>query len=128
MRQLSFGPRIGAAMQIAYVVADLEAAVDYWTDEMGAGPWFCLDNFNPADAWYRGTACDAPANAALGFCGQMNVELIQPLTDNPGVHVETVRGRGYGFHHTGVATVDVDADIDRLSGRGFSVVYQAFWS
>jgi len=32
--------KLGTIMQISYVPEDYDAALDYWTQKMGAGPFF----------------------------------------------------------------------------------------
>ena len=47
MRTLKNGQRIaqlGAVMQIAYVPADFDAALRFWIDIMGVGPFFVREH------------------------------------------------------------------------------------
>lgn len=126
MKTLSFGQPMNGIMQMAYVVPDVRAAVDQWTRELKAGPWYLIEPLQTQGATYRGQPCDdAVANVAFGFAGHMNVELIQPLTDAPGIHRETALRRGYGFHHHGLACADVDADLARYIKRGHKIAFEA---
>ena len=60
---------------------------------------------------------------AVGFIGQMTVELIQQHDDAPSVYVETVAQRGHGFHHWGICTDRFDAEVARYEAEGYSVVF-----
>jgi hypothetical protein len=40
MKMLGFGQAIGQIMQMAYVVEDIEAAIEWWTRDAKTGPWF----------------------------------------------------------------------------------------
>lgn len=110
---------------MAYIVPDIYAAVDRWTDDLNAGPWYMLESLAVEDGVYRGQPWNAVADVAMGFAGHMQIELIQPLGDEPGIHRETVLKRGYGFHHYGIASADVHADVAQYVQRGHSVVFQA---
>lgn len=124
--QTPFGQPMNGIIQMAYIVPDVRAAVDHWTDELKAGPWFYMERFQIHGSLYRGQpADDAVCSVAFGFAGHMNVELIQPLTDAPGIHRETVLRRGYGFHHHGLACPDVEADLARYLKRGYTIAFEA---
>lgn len=125
MRTLPFGQPMNGVVQLAYIVPDIRAAVDYWTESLKGGPWFLIEKLMGPDALYRGKPCvDAVADVAFGFVGHMNIELIQPLTDAPGIHRETVLQRGYGFHHHGIACEDAEADLARYIEKGYKVAFQ----
>lgn len=125
MQTLGFGQPMNGVVQMAYIVPDIYAAVDRWTDDLQAGPWYLLENLTVEEEIYRGQPCNSLAHVAMGFAGHLQIELIQPLGETPGIHRETVLSRGYGFHHYGVASADVHADAAQFVRRGHSVVYQA---
>ena len=50
--------QLGRVMQLAFVPADLEGAVKFWTETMGAGPFFAMEHIQLESVRYRG----APAN------------------------------------------------------------------
>lgn len=123
--RLGFGARVGTVIQTAYVVADVRQAIQWWIDRAGIGPWFLLDHFLQPDQRYRGAPATADVAIAMSFAGGMNIELIQPLDDNPSVYRETVRQRGFGFHHIGVAVEDVDAAIAAQARQGYQLAFRA---
>ena len=47
----------------------------------------------------------------MGFAGRMQIELLQPLDEEPSVYKELLDRSGPGFHHLGVASEDIDADV-----------------
>src|SRR5262249_53635258 len=53
-----------------------------------------------------------------------NIELIQPNDNHPSVYKEHIDARGYGFHHWGVASSDVDGDIARYGKMGMEVAFR----
>lgn len=125
MKTLGFGRPVGGLIQLAYTVPDLLAAVEQWTNLMNGGPWFHLENFTGEGAVYRGRPCRARGHVALGFVGNMQIELIEPLGEDPGIHRELSTGSGYGFHHFGLSCEDVEAERTRYEAQGYNEVYRA---
>ena len=77
------------------------------------------------DHVYRGEKSRADVRIAMAFAGHMQIELIQPKDDHPSVYRETVQSRGYGFHHIGIASADVDAEIAAYEARGYALAFRA---
>jgi catechol 2,3-dioxygenase-like lactoylglutathione lyase family enzyme len=125
MTMLGFGQKVGQIIQMAYVVEDMEAAIDWWIRDAHTGPWFLLENFLGADHVYRGEKSRADVRIAMAFAGHMQIELIQPRDEHPSVYRETVQARGYGFHHVGIASADVDAEIAAYEARGYTLAFRA---
>lgn len=125
MPLLSFGQPDNGIMQTAYVVANIKAAIREWTEKLNVGPWFLLEHFTGEHPVYRGKPSTAGVAIAMSFAGHMNIELIQPTDSNPSVYKEHIDVHGHGFHHWGVASSDVDADVARYAKEGMDVVFRA---
>lgn len=112
MKTLGFGQRTGQIVQMAYVVKDIRASMDWWIRDCRVGPWFLLDSYSAtgAEQRYRGAPSKADVSVAMAFAGHMQIELIQPKDDHPSVFKEIVDRRGYGFHHVGIAVDDVESE------------------
>ena len=121
---LGFGQRVGQVIQTAFVVENLRASIDNWIRDTGAGPWFVMENLLQPGQIYRGQASTANACLAFGYSGHLQIELIQPKDDNPSVYRETIKSRGYGFHHVAIASADVDADIRRYEAKGYELAFR----
>lgn len=122
---LGYGQPLGGICQTAFVVRDLHAAIDHFVAHCAAGPFFVLDHFWAPGQIYRGEASRADITLAMGFAGHMQIELIQPLDDEPSVYRETLQARGPGFHHFGVAFADVDAALPGYLARGYVEAFRA---
>lgn len=120
-----FGRGSGQIVQMAYVVEDVRQAIDWWVSDAGVGPWFLLDSFMGPDHVYRGEPSRADVAIAMGFSGDMNIELIQPKDDRPSVYRELIDRRGFGFHHIGIASEDVDRDIAAYEAKGYQLAFRA---
>ena len=123
--ELGYGQPMGGIAQTAFVVPDLERAIERWTVNMRAGPFFVLPHFLVPGQTYRGEESRADITIGMGFAGHMLIELIQPLDGEPSVYEETIRLRGYGFHHLGIACADVDADSAAYQTRGYHEAFRA---
>jgi hypothetical protein len=127
MKELVFGQPRGGIFQMAYVVEDLDLAMTHWIRDLKVGPWFRLNGFDGgAGAVYRGGASTSTVDLAMAFAGHMQIELIQPNTEEPSVYKETIDASGYGFHHFGVASDDIDADIAELEAKGYELAFKAY--
>lgn len=125
MKMFEFGQAEGQIMQMAYVVEDLEASIKWWASEARTGPWFVIDNFLAPGQIYRGQPSRADARIAMSFAGHMNIELIQPLDQEPSVYKEHIDRRSFGFHHVGIAFTDMAAAIADYESRGYALAYDA---
>jgi hypothetical protein len=123
MKTFGFGQRSGQIVQTAYVVQDMRAAIDWWVHDGRVGPWFLLDSFTGPEQRYRGEPTKADVAIAMSFAGHMMIELIQPKDAEPSVYQETIRQRGYGFHHVGIAVEDVEVERAAYAKRGYHVAF-----
>jgi hypothetical protein len=125
MKTLGFGQKTGQIVQMAYVVKDIRASMEWWMRDARVGPWFLLDSFTGEEHRYRGGPSQADVSIAMAFAGHMQIELIQPKDTHPSVYTEIVDRRGYGFHHVGVAVEDVEAERAAYERRNYKVAFQA---
>ena len=125
MGLVGFGQPDDGVIQMCYVVPDIQAAMKTWIDKLKVGPWFLLEHFTGEHPVYRGRKSTADVAIAMSFAGHMNIELIQPNDSNPSVYKESIDAHGYGFHHWGVASADVDADIKLYEAMGMEVAFRA---
>lgn len=125
MSLVIFGQPGDGIIQTAYVVSDIREAIGHCVRELKVGPWFLLDRFAGEDPKYRGQPSRGEASLAMSFAGHMMIELIQPLNDAPSVYWDTIKQRGYGFHHWGVATSNFDRDVAEFRTRGYETAFFA---
>lgn len=123
--EFGFGQPDDAIIQIAFVVEDLDVAMEEFSSRLGIGPWTVMRDFAGAEPHYHGVPTAARANVALGFGGRMQYELIQPTDDLPSVHRDVIQDRGYGFHHFGYARPDFDASVAGMRAQGYEPVFEA---
>jgi catechol 2,3-dioxygenase-like lactoylglutathione lyase family enzyme len=102
--------------QIAYMVPDLHAAIDWWTQVMGVGPFFIFPAFDVAKGDYRGQAHIAEFGAAIAYSGDLMVELIEPR--GPSIFQEFLADGKTGVHHLCVFTDDLAETEQWIAQRG----------
>lgn len=111
----------GPPTQQGIVVPALEPALAYWTQTVGAGPFFVIDNLQHSSFCIGDTPAPPPAmRIALGNWGDLQIELIEPHGDSGATWHRFLRERGGGAHHTSVWTADYDAMVDAARARGLA--------
>ena len=125
MGDFAFGGPRGGIIQTAFVVEDIRVSIASWIEDCRVGPWFLLDHFTGEHPIYRGAPSRADVAIAMAFAGHMQIELIQPNDTHPSVYKETIDARGYGFHHLGRASEDIEGEIAALEGRGYALAFRA---
>ena len=111
----------GEIRQLGYVVPDIEAAMDYWSRVLGVGPFFYAERVPVVNFTYRGAPSSPVTSVALANSGAVQVELIQQRNDAPTMYRDFVQAKGSGLQHVAYWTQSFDADMARLSARGFKV-------
>lgn len=113
---------IGPVMQIAFVPEDFDAAIRYWTQTMGVGPFFLLENIALENMRYRGAPSDCVFTLALAYWGDMQVELIRQENDAPSIYKGT---EGGALHHTCVLTDDIAKAKSIVLAAGAEILVEA---
>ncbi len=111
----------GPVMQNAFVVADLDRALDHWTRVMGVGPFYLFERIEFAELWHRGRpANDIDLTVAIGYWGELQIELIRQNNRAPSIYTEFPAAGG--LQHMGVISDSVERDLARLAPLGIEPV------
>ena len=106
--------------QNAWVVQDLEAACRRWISEMGVGPFFISEY--PAGRFdeitYRGEPAELAMRVAIAQAGNVQVELIEPVSERC-AYRDSVPAGQEGFHHMCVWSHDFEADVNYFDRLGY---------
>jgi catechol 2,3-dioxygenase-like lactoylglutathione lyase family enzyme len=116
--------QLGPVMQLAFVPSDFDAAVRYWTETMGVGPFFLMENIALENMRYLGEPSDAVFSLALAYWGDVQIELIRPENDAPTIYAGEygVRDR---LHHTCLLVGDIADAYAACEKYGAKVVVEA---
>jgi methylmalonyl-CoA/ethylmalonyl-CoA epimerase len=112
----------GEVFQVAFVVRDLDAALDRYTRILGGEPWriFTFSAAIHREAEYRGGPTDFAVRLTLNGTSPQ-YELIEPQR-GPGIHQDWLDERGDGFHHLGVIVESLETAIERMAAAGYDTV------
>jgi hypothetical protein len=107
--------------QIAFVVREIETAIGRWSDLLEVGPWRAYTMGPPRlqGMTLRGEPTEFTFRHALAWSGELQLELVQPLT-GPGIFAEHLAAHGEGVHHVGIVTPDHTGASQILLERGFT--------
>lgn len=100
---------LGRIHHVAYVVADLDAALERLERTFGLRPEI------------REVMEDQGVEAVLCGSGGGAVELLRPL-DASGAIARFLESRGEGLHHVAFEVGDLEAALDDLRGRGAELI------
>ena len=117
-----FRPQLGEPHHYAYIVEDIEATVNRLVDQLGAGPFFLIENVPLENVLSRGEPAEFVHNSAFGYCGDGAIELIEVIRLAPERVEKAFSGPRPRVHHVGYAVPPTEvADLRRsLHERGLS--------
>lgn len=112
---------LGEIRQLGYVVPDIEAAMEYWSETMGVGPWYYNPRVPIEGYHYDGQSYDVHNSVALANSGYVQVELIQTRNDAPSMYRDFQLAGNTGLQHVAYWTQDYDNDLALMESQGFKV-------
>ncbi|HET6731900.1 VOC family protein [Mycobacterium sp.] len=115
-------------VQIAWVTPDLDATEKALTSLLGARKWIRMPgvHFGPDTCTLRGQPADFVADISLSYAGDMQLELIAPVSGES-IYTEFLERAGAGLHHICVEAENADAFEAALGDaekQGAAVVQQ----
>ena len=115
-------------VQIAWVTTDLDATEKKLTALLGAKKWVRMPavHFGPDSCTYRGQPADFVADISLSYAGDMQLELIAPVSGDS-IYTEFLQDSGPGLHHICVEADDAAGftnALARAEADGATVVQQ----
>ena len=77
---------LGDVIQLAFLPTDFDATLRHWTQTMGVGPFFLMENIQLGGMRYRGVPTEAMFSIAIGYWGDIQIELIRVENDAPSIY------------------------------------------
>ena len=115
-------PQLGEPHHCAYVVDDIEATVRRLVDQLGAGPFFLIENVPLENVLSRGEPAEFVHNSAFGYCGGGAIELMEVLRLAPERVQKGFSGPRPRIHHVAYVLPPTEvADLrSSLDDRGLT--------
>ena len=113
----------GGVAQIAFVVEDLDRAVENYHRLFGTGPWHFYTYGKPLvpRMTRKGKPADYVMRVALSYFGPMRIELIEQIRGDT-VYSDFIRDHGYGIQHLGVLVEDMGKAVAQAEAAGIPMI------
>jgi methylmalonyl-CoA/ethylmalonyl-CoA epimerase len=111
---------LGPIFQHGYVVPDAEKAARKWAERMGVGPFYIIDQ-KIDDYVYRGQPMPVELRIAMGYWGDIQIELIQPLSGDGTFYHDALKTAPGELNHQAVLVPDIDKAIAELGLNRFII-------
>jgi Glyoxalase/Bleomycin resistance protein/Dioxygenase superfamily len=116
----------GDIRQVGYVTANLDAAMAFFVEKLGIGPWFVLERASIPACTYLGAPLELEMSIALANSGSLQIELIQQRSPAPSLYTEWLQlhPRGDVVHHYSAWSDTYDEVHARALGLGWEAVQE----
>jgi hypothetical protein len=107
-------------IQVGILVKDVAEAAKKLEKLIGIGPFEILEP-EYRDLTYRGKTGKFKIRIALAKAGPIQIELMQPLYGET-IYDEFAQRKGYGLHHLGIKTDNMEQSVKEMQEKGFRVI------
>lgn len=110
-------------IQVGLVVKDVDKVIERLSS-LGIGPFNEMKLSPEREEWFRGKRMYADFKIRGVMIGDIQIELIQPLSgDSP--HKEFLESKGEGIQHIACSVEDVEKEVAKLTAKGATVLLRA---
>lgn len=118
---------LGTRMQLGIVVRDLDAAMKYWTETLGVGPFVVFESsVGNRKVTYRGEVTPLETSLAFSYLGDIQIELVRQLNDAPSPYKDFLDGGREGLQHIAFWPENYDQACSDLEAQGFREVFAMY--
>ncbi len=108
--------------QVAYVTPNLAEAEAWFQKLLGVASFLRMENVNfGPECSFRGRPADSAAHLSVGWLGDTQVELIEPVRGES-LYSEFLAEQGPGLHHVAFDVPDFEATVSGLSENGLELI------
>jgi catechol 2,3-dioxygenase-like lactoylglutathione lyase family enzyme len=112
---------LGKAMQMSYVVEDIEEAMRFWTEQLKAGPFVVIEQAaEDRIISYRGRKTRVEMCLAFTYVGDVQIELISATCPDPTPWTDFINSGRQGLHHLGFWPDNYEEACKTLERLGFT--------
>jgi catechol 2,3-dioxygenase-like lactoylglutathione lyase family enzyme len=115
-------------IQLAFVVRDLDRAIELYSEKYGIGPWKIseISSKTVDDLYKHDNKTDFAYRVAMCDIGDLEWELVEPLDDRS-IYSDFLKENGPGLHHVAFGVDDYDEAVDQLKGKGKAILSSGNW-
>ena len=108
--------------QIGYVVPDIQKAMAFFKGTLGVPEFYLMEKPELSDETYLGKPSPLQVNLAFGWAGQMQLELIEPLSgESTYSKFLSERPQG-GMQHFALQVENFEAGLAEMKAKGYEPV------
>lgn len=114
----------GTPVQLAWVTRNLDETEDALSRLFGAKTWVRMNGteVQPANCTFGGVPTGFVADASLSYAGDLQLEIVAPLSGDNNIFEDFLATSGQGLHHVAFETDDVEAAVQGALAKGCEVV------
>ena len=116
-------------VQIGFLVKDIEKTARAWADFLGVEmpEIFMTGPQEETHAVYRGKPCPGRIRQACMDLANIQLELIEPIGEEPSYWQECLDRDGEGLHHIAFRMDDSERELKEFEQQGHPVMQQGEW-
>jgi len=107
-------------VQVGIIVKDVEDTARKLEKMIGIGPFEILEP-DYRDLTFQGRVGKFKIKIGLARAGPVQIELMQPLYGET-IYDEFTQRKGYGLHHLGIKTDNMEQSVKEMHEKGFRVI------
>jgi hypothetical protein len=107
-------------VQVGIIVKDVEDTARKLEKMIGIGPFEILEP-DYRDLTFQGRVGKFKVKIGLARAGPVQIELMQPLYGET-IYDEFTQRKGYGLHHLGIKTDNMEQSVKEMQEKGFRVI------
>jgi methylmalonyl-CoA/ethylmalonyl-CoA epimerase len=108
--------------QIGIVASDWKKIARSFSNNFNVSKWYKTIPNGKDDVFFRGTRIDTKFEIVLAFFGNVQVEVIQPVSGENNCYTEHLETKGGGLHHLGFCISDIDNRVKCAESKGIKVL------
>jgi catechol 2,3-dioxygenase-like lactoylglutathione lyase family enzyme len=114
---------IGNRVQLAFVVRDMEEALNYWVEKLGVKRFVLFQtNAGARRLVYNGHDTQMDMALAFTYLGDTQIELVSPINDEPSPYKDFLDAGRSGLHHIAFWPSEFASECQRLEREGFEEI------
>jgi methylmalonyl-CoA/ethylmalonyl-CoA epimerase len=108
--------------QLGFVVPDIHKGMTFFKNALGVPEFLFVEKPELEDETYLGKPAPLRLHLAFGWCGDTQVELIQPIAGVSTYSKFLDHNPQGGMHHYGIEIFDYAKDVKEMERKGFALV------